>query len=81
MAQKTREILKSYFETGDRPTEEQFVDLIDSMLNYEDDGDLSATFETLNALGDVGTGEDQLAIGNHDHEIGDMKLLFENNLI
>ena len=38
------------------------------------------TFETLNTNGDVGTGADQLAPGNHDHEIGDMELLFENAL-
>ena len=38
------------------------------------------TFEALNANGDVGTGVDQLAPGNHDHEIGDMQLLFENAL-
>ena len=27
----TKAILKGYFETGDRPTEAQFIDLIDSL--------------------------------------------------
>ncbi len=33
MAIKTKEILKSYFETGDKPTESQFADLIDSLAH------------------------------------------------
>lgn len=33
MAQRTKAVLKSYFEAGDKPTEAQFGDLIDSMLN------------------------------------------------
>ena len=36
MAQKTRTILKGYFETGERPTETQYSDLIDSEVNIED---------------------------------------------
>ena len=32
-----REILKTYFETGDVPTQEQFTSLIDSMINVIDD--------------------------------------------
>ncbi len=32
-----REILKTFFETGDIPTAEQFGNLIDSMLNYTED--------------------------------------------
>lgn len=31
MAQQTKTTLKSYFETGDKPTQEQFADLIDSL--------------------------------------------------
>ena len=31
MAIVTKPILKGYFETGDRPTEAQFIDLIDSL--------------------------------------------------
>jgi hypothetical protein len=37
MNEKNRTILKSYFETGDRPTQEQFTQLIDSMINMKDD--------------------------------------------
>lgn len=37
MAQKTRVELKSFFETNDIPTEDQFVDLIDSVPNIADD--------------------------------------------
>jgi hypothetical protein len=33
-----RSILKTYFETGDVPTQEQFKDVIDSALNLVDDG-------------------------------------------
>lgn len=38
MAKKNRETLKSYFENGAMPTESNFVDLIDSALNLNDDG-------------------------------------------
>jgi len=38
MAQTTRTILKGYFETGDVPTQAQFIDLIDSQTNITDDG-------------------------------------------
>ena len=36
MAQVNRTTLKTYFETGDVPTEAQFIDLIDSLLNILD---------------------------------------------
>lgn len=39
------------------------------------------SFEALNARGDVGPGPTQLAVGDHDHEIGDMVVVFENGLI
>lgn len=39
MARQDRVTLKEFFETNDVPTEEQFAHLIDSMLNYETDGD------------------------------------------
>ena len=32
---ETRDILKTYFETGDYPTEAQFAELIDSYANFE----------------------------------------------
>ncbi len=38
MAQQNRTTLKTYFETGDTPTEAQFIDLIDSSPNPTDDG-------------------------------------------
>lgn len=41
MAQASRTALKTYFESGDQPTEAQFIDLIDSFLNYSDDGVVS----------------------------------------
>jgi len=37
MAIRNRTILKGYFETGDKPTQEQFIDLIDSLFNLSDD--------------------------------------------
>lgn len=39
------------------------------------------TYENLAANGDVGTGATQVAQGDHDHEIGDMTLIFDNALI
>ncbi|MDB5226202.1 MAG: hypothetical protein JWN78_395 [Bacteroidota bacterium] len=36
MAIQTRSILKSYFETGDKPTQQQFANLIDSMAMVTD---------------------------------------------
>ena len=38
MATRTRDELKSYFQSGKRPTQENFTDLIDSVLNKQDDG-------------------------------------------
>jgi hypothetical protein len=37
MAQETRTQLKTYFQTGDTPTQGQFENLIDSMVNKTDD--------------------------------------------
>ena len=37
---ETRETLKTYFQTGDVPTAEQFGNLIDSLVNFVDDRDL-----------------------------------------
>jgi hypothetical protein len=36
MTQRSRTTLKTYFNTGDKPTEAQFSDFIDSGFNYED---------------------------------------------
>jgi len=37
MAEKNRTTLKTYFETGDTPTEDEFIDLIDSNVNIDED--------------------------------------------
>ena len=37
---ESRETLKTYFQTGDVPTAEQFATLIDSLVNFVDDRDL-----------------------------------------
>ena len=37
MEEKGRQTLKTYFETGDTPTSEQFSELIDSSLNKKED--------------------------------------------
>lgn len=38
MALRTRAELDAFFETGDKPTEQQFADLIESSINIPDDG-------------------------------------------
>lgn len=45
MAQQTKTTLKSYFETGDKPTQQQFADLIDSLSGTlkDSNGVMSAT--------------------------------------
>jgi len=50
---QTRSTLKTYFETGDRPTELEFIDLIDSMVLDEDLAGESTTeysYSDLNTL-------------------------------
>ena len=37
MSQQIRNVLKAYFETGDIPTEAEFINLIDSLVNVLDD--------------------------------------------
>jgi hypothetical protein len=39
MTISSRTVIKSYFETGDKPTQAQFTDFIDSTLFYEDTTD------------------------------------------
>lgn len=43
MDRKDRNTLKSYFEKGDVPTEQQFAELIDSVPNIVDDGEVVRT--------------------------------------
>ncbi|MCC7453803.1 MAG: hypothetical protein IT222_06535, partial [Crocinitomix sp.] len=49
---RTRDILKEYFETGDRPKEIEFSRLIDSGINQKDDGLFAED-------GKIGIGTDQ----------------------
>jgi len=47
MAEKTRTELKTYFETGDRPTQDHFTDLIDSGVNkLQDKANLTEALST-----------------------------------
>lgn len=43
MARKNRQTLKSYFQKGDVPSEQQFAELIDSVPNIEEDGLVTRT--------------------------------------
>ena len=54
MSQQNRTILKKYFRTGNRPTQEQFADLINSSLNLADN-------DLFEAGGNLGLGHDQPA--------------------
>ena len=38
MAEQNRATLKNYFQTGDRPSQAQYADLIDSQLNLAETG-------------------------------------------
>lgn len=48
MSAQTKEILKSYFETGDKPTQAQFADLIDSCFNLPELVKRTATITEVN---------------------------------
>ena len=43
MATATAATLKTYFQTGDKPTQSNFTDLIDSSLNVTDGGTVAGT--------------------------------------
>jgi hypothetical protein len=45
MSKRNRLTLKSYFQKGQMPSEEHFCDLIDSMHNIEEDGDIKSLDE------------------------------------
>ncbi len=49
MAQQDRATLKTYFETGDKPTESEFADFVDSTQNIVDDG-VAITEDSVNTL-------------------------------
>jgi hypothetical protein len=44
--ERNRVTLRSWFETGDKPTQSQFEDLIESMYNFQDDGALTTILKT-----------------------------------
>jgi hypothetical protein len=50
MAEQGRTTLKSYFETGDKPTQVQFEDLIDSVPNTSDSGVSNTEFGYLDGV-------------------------------
>jgi len=50
MASQTVSTLKTYFNTGDQPTETQFHNLIDSNLNLQDGGTVAGTTTMTGAL-------------------------------
>jgi hypothetical protein len=66
MATRSRTVLKTYFETGDYPTEAQFGDLIDSMTNTTDDGTPITSVVTDSSLDGAGTSGSPLAIPSAD---------------
>ena len=50
MAEQGRTTLKGYFETGDKPTQAQFEDLIDSVPNTLDSGVSNTEFSYLGGV-------------------------------
>lgn len=46
MTTRSKTVLKTYFETGDKPTQTQFADLIDSLAHVSEVGGTPATFPT-----------------------------------
>lgn len=58
MAQQTRAVLETYFETGDMPTEAEFAELIESCLNLASDGYLTGSDDAVVPVagGTQGTG-------------------------
>ncbi len=44
---KDRVTLKAFFETGDKPSELEFIDLLDSFVNFSDDVGTLVTNEIL----------------------------------
>ena len=81
MAQKTKQILKSYFETGDIPTQGNYVNLIDSNLNLNETGTqilvgtLSSSFleveNHITASGNISSsGTGSFAYGHFAHDVG-----------
>jgi hypothetical protein len=71
-AKVPRAVLKEYFQTGDKPTQAQFQDLIDSSLNLVDDGLTSYT------LRDSSSGAARFDV---DTEIGPNPAFLDTHLV
>ena len=67
MSQQNRTVLKTFFQTGDIPTEGQYVDLIDSNLNLSENntGDIQLTGDiTASGTGHISASGDIINTGN-----------------
>jgi len=56
MAKVTRSTLKSYFETGDQPTESEFKDVFDSTLNLSESNAITGSLIISGSTGDTDDG-------------------------
>ena len=69
MSVVSRSTLKGYFNTGDRPTENNFADLIDSSINLTDGGTVEGTFKIGNIQSAANTDADHYIINGSRGEI------------
>ena len=69
MAIVSKSVLKTYFETGDYPTQSQFSDFIDSVVTKDNaDSDYAALFAHLNNVSNPhSVTADQIGLGNVDN--------------
>lgn len=70
MSEKNRQTLKTYFETGDKPTQGEFEDLIDSFVHRLDDNRLdydeqTAVVKIANISGTENTATDSVLVGKN----------------
>ncbi len=72
MAQINKNALKNYFKVGDKPTESQFADLIDSSVNHQDDNFV----KTVNGM----TGAVTLPAESYERNLVDWKGEWEEGL-
>jgi hypothetical protein len=63
-----RNVLKSFFETGDTPTADQFADTIDSSMNLQDDG-ISSDSKVYNPTKNYEPGESEVVIEDIAHAL------------
>lgn len=77
---KNRETLKSYFQKGRVPTEEQFAALIDSLHNINDDGCLTATEDDGLILYPAGNGRVLASLFSRQPVLPDAKPLWRISL-